>query len=141
MMKLRLGILYSDGQHRERKACLNYRRRHIRTRDTSDVQRRCVPQLFPAYPYELSMCSEDFSQCLTLLDPSNLDQFGGYLHIPRSGAKVNCFMKLRKEWLPMPDVGDVIILRSLRVDWLLCHAYMSTNFAPSRLLSLIIRKP
>ncbi|THH17537.1 hypothetical protein EW146_g3312 [Bondarzewia mesenterica] len=58
----------------------------------------------------------DFSQCLTLLDPSNLDSHGDYFSMLTEGIKMNCFAKKCKEWVPMPNEGDVAICRKLKIS-------------------------
>ncbi|KAI0064530.1 hypothetical protein BV25DRAFT_1914244 [Artomyces pyxidatus] len=58
----------------------------------------------------------DLSQCITVLDPSNLDKYGGILCPEGAGIKVNMFTKKYERWLPSPQSGDVIILREVKVQ-------------------------
>lgn len=44
-----------------------------------------------------------------IVDPSNYS-------VQSSGIKINCFSKRYKEWLPHPEVGDVLILRNVKVQ-------------------------
>ena len=60
------------------------------------------------------MVSSDWCICLSLLDPSALDAFGGVLYAHGAGTKINCFMRA-KELLPNPKQGDVILLRHVKV--------------------------
>lgn len=49
---------------------------------------------------------------IDIVDPSNyhLNDFGRSTEL-----KINCFTKRYKEWLPHPNVGDVILLRHVKV--------------------------
>ncbi|KAI0263356.1 hypothetical protein BC834DRAFT_309854 [Gloeopeniophorella convolvens] len=59
----------------------------------------------------------DWFNCLALLDPSTLDAHGGVLHADGAGMKANCFMSL-KQWVPSPQQGDILILRSVQIqEW------------------------
>ncbi|KAF8503259.1 hypothetical protein F5888DRAFT_1660166 [Russula emetica] len=57
----------------------------------------------------------DWCICISLLDPSVLDSFGGVLHVNGAGIKINCFMRV-EQWLPNPKQGDVILLRQVKIQ-------------------------
>ncbi|KAF8201570.1 hypothetical protein BJ912DRAFT_506644 [Pholiota molesta] len=44
-----------------------------------------------------------------IVDPSNYT-------VQSSGIKINCFAKRYKEWLPHPEVGDVLILKNVKIE-------------------------
>ncbi|KAI0064529.1 hypothetical protein BV25DRAFT_245903 [Artomyces pyxidatus] len=58
----------------------------------------------------------DLSQCIIVLDPSNLDEHGGILCREGAGMNVNMFTKKYERWLPSPHVGDIIVLREVKVQ-------------------------
>ncbi|KAH9981741.1 hypothetical protein BJV74DRAFT_853868, partial [Russula compacta] len=57
----------------------------------------------------------DWCICLSLLDPSVLDAFGGVLYAHGAGTKINCFMRVKK-LLPNPKQGDIILLRHVKIQ-------------------------
>ncbi|EGO21119.1 hypothetical protein SERLADRAFT_452251, partial [Serpula lacrymans var. lacrymans S7.9] len=59
--------------------------------------------------------SNEWSVSFTIADFSNLGADQGLGYLQNEGLAVNCFQDKYLEWLPSPSVGDVIILRRLKV--------------------------
>jgi len=53
----------------------------------------------------------EFSTTVDLFDSSNYQSSTAF--------KVNCFTKRYVAWLPHPEIGDVIVMRDVRV--IVCH--------------------
>ncbi|KZP21160.1 hypothetical protein FIBSPDRAFT_519794 [Athelia psychrophila] len=57
----------------------------------------------------------DWCTSLTLVDPSILQEDGICGSVEGQGSRINCFTRKYEQWLPSPQVGDVIILRGVKL--------------------------
>lgn len=66
------------------------------------------------YARILTVMHLDLSRSLTIVDPFDFDTSRSS-NTRNNGALLNCFSEKYSEWLPSPNINDVIILRGAKV--------------------------